>query len=466
MTGSQKVTGSNPVSSIRNQMSKIRNKLSIPHFLSFILCFLFYILSSGCQGGGGFQDIALITQAQKELRSIRNALEEYKIDHGTYPAEGTELKTALAKYLSKTVYSEGKEIGKHVRIVLEAQNDLSQITKVVSKCGSIKNEEVKETFSHIQRLLKSYENILNGEDEKITPINEEIVKLNILMENLNSAKLKVSVQDSLVRKTVQIIETTDSLIKGAQEEESNRLTNIKNTFRWYKAKFSGEELKERIECYSPEGELSALKVISDESTIILLQQLINSYYELESSIGYYEFLLTIQKDLNKVDERASAFEKKIEEAKKSAVIVQAQASLHRMADAIRDYRREKGRFPDPNVNIDSLLHPYFIETTMSGEQIDRWQCELRWFSNGPIYRTKDPEVEFEIEARVNDKVRTHIISKVNIQNQWDEIVSTFSELPLYTTPDDPTCTYFLKARAKDNGRTWVTERPTPTEKRR
>ena len=347
------------MSEIRCQKSEVGSQ----KFLFSVLCPLFSVFCLlsfyGCQGEGGVRDIALLRQAQKELRAIRNALEEYKIDHNTYPPEGSDLSIVLAPYISKILYSEGKDIPIHTKSVMRAKINLKQITNALSGCDRIKDAQVKTSCDHIRELLNAYEIVLNGKEVKIVPLRDEISNLRNLIDGLDSID--------------QIIDICEELDK-------------------------------------------ALKVVP-------------------------------------------IVEQTMKETGKSAVIVQAQSSLHRMADAIRDYRRGKGKFPEPDASIDSVLHPYFIETTMSGEQIDRWQDALSWFASTPVYRTQDPDVEFELEATVNNEAKTHIISKMRVLNQWSEIVRTFADNSVvYTTPDS-TSTYFLKSRARDSGLTWVTERP-------
>jgi hypothetical protein len=314
--------------------------------------------------------------------------------------------------------------------------------------------------------------MLSGKEGKIIPLDQEISTLCALIDSLDIMGKKTTLKDSSLYVVERVIETTDSLIKGAQENILTHLTNIKATFQWYKSNILGKKVKAETELFSPESEYDKIKLklsspksefekIKDQnvdSTILLLGELISFYFSLESTKDYYDFLLTAQENIKKSFNFISKLNKKTEEAKKAALIVQAQASLHRMADAIRDYRRKKGSFPNPNVNIDSLLHPYFIEVTMSGDSIDRWDEALTWFISTPIYKTEDPKTSFTLEAYVNNEARTHIISRVEVQNKWDEITSAFSTPVIYTTPDS-SVTYFLKARANDSGQTWITERP-------
>ncbi len=433
----------------------MKNKLSL-----CILCFIFLVIA-GCGSGGGVQDIALITQAKKEIKRLRNALEEYKLDYETYPAQGSDLKVRLAPYLSKFFYYKGEETSEYTRSVLSAQNNLNQVRNALSGFGMIKEPEIKEMFSNIQKSFELYVAVLNGKDEKISSVSSQLVKLKETIENLKIQELKILKQDSLIEVIAKVIVNVDSLIPNAQEEELKHFGNIRNTFRWYESELLDKKLDEETELYSPQGELTALKENEDSlhlMQILPLQELIESYYEINSEIDYCDFLVATQKDIDRALKLVSMLDDKMPKAKESSIIVQAEASLQRMADVIRDYRKGKGEFPKQDVNIDSILHPYFVETTMSGGRIDRWQNALNWFYSGPIYESEDPYESFTIKAEVNNPARTPIFVQVRIENKWDEVVNAFSGAPIYTTSDSIQ-TYFIKARANDNALTWVTERP-------
>ena len=444
--------------------------LTFDHCLLFV-AFVFFV---GCQGGGGFHDIAKVKQTTHELRRIRNAIEEYKLDHGYYPCEESDLETKLAPYLSKLVYSEGKEAASYSGIVLGAENNLSQMRSALSGCARIKDERISSIFADVQESLELYQKELRGEPVDASDrlgsqysILPEIKKIQSLIDSLRPEETKSSQKDSLLLLGTQIAESIDSLIPMVGEEE--HLKNISNTFKWYNAKLLKKELKEEVrpqgaELYSPEGEIEALKeTIKDMDIILNLQKMVSSYRTVESFIDYYDFLLATRRDLDRISKLVSLFEGKRNTVKEAAIIVQAQTTLHRMADALRDYRKEKGKFPSQDTGIDSLLHLYFIETKMGGEQIDRWSSALGWFSDGYIYKTKDPTTGFVLSAKVNNKTHTRIRCAVSVQNQWDKITSVFACPPIYTTPDS-THTYFIRVRAKDTGRTWVTDRPTITKK--
>jgi hypothetical protein len=427
-------------------------------FVSFLTSLAFLLTLCGCQSSGGFHDMAFVKQAQKGIRGIRNALEEYKIDHGTYPGPDCDLGTALTPYVSKTMYSEGKGATEFTRAVLAAQNNFNQVGNATSGCSRIRDIRVKEAYARIVESLKSYERVLGGVDEDILPVGVEIAKLQNLIDELDPAGTKTLNKTVLIETAGRIIAVTELLAETGEEEGVKHLHNIKSTFQWYKANLEGKKLEEEIERYSPETEIVALKEVVAESSVVELEELVNSYCELESARDYYDFLMAVHADLDRALQVASMLDESMVEAKTAAVVVQAQANLHRMADAIRDHRREEGTFPEAGTDIDSILHPYFVEETMSGERIDRWEDALDWFSEGPTYTTEDCKVNFEIRARVSNEPRTHIAGKVEVQNQWTKIVGVFSEPPVYQTPDSSR-TYFLKGRAKDSGLTWVTERP-------
>ncbi|MDI6840214.1 MAG: hypothetical protein QMD71_05130 [bacterium] len=420
------------------------------------------LIGLGCQGGGGFSDIAKVKQAARELRRIRNAIEEYKLDRNSYPCNGSDLKVKLAPYLSKLSYSEGREVAKQTAILMGAENNLAQIRSALSGCARIKEEKIETVFAHVQEVINLYEKELKGKPQQATSILPDIQKMYTLINDLRLQELKSLKQDSLLLLGTQIIGTIDSILPKVKENEKEHLQNIRNTFEWYKVELIGKKPKKVVELYSPEGEITALKETSEDTSLVLnLQKLVNSYRELESASNYSDFLLTVQKDIEKVLALISLFEEKRKSISEAATIVQAQSTLHRMANALRDYRKENGRFPNQGVQIDSLIHPYFIETTMSGERIDRWPAVLEWFSGGAnsiMYKTRDPEKEFVLEAKVNNKARTSIKCEVTVQNQWDKITEVFSYQPIYTTSDS-TSNYFIKVRAKDTGQTWLTDRP-------
>lgn len=62
---------------------------------------------SGCEQKGTVSDIARIQQADRALKLIRNALEEYYLEHTTYPSDGACLKDVLMPYMPKIAIAKG-----------------------------------------------------------------------------------------------------------------------------------------------------------------------------------------------------------------------------------------------------------------------------------------------------------------------------------------------------------------------
>lgn len=55
----------------------------------------------GCEQKGTVSDTARIQQADRAIKLIRNALEEYYLEYNTYPANGADLKETLMPYMPK-----------------------------------------------------------------------------------------------------------------------------------------------------------------------------------------------------------------------------------------------------------------------------------------------------------------------------------------------------------------------------
>lgn len=417
----------------------------------------------GCQEQGGFHDIALVKQAEKNLRMIRNAIEEYKIDHNTYPRPGTSLNKALAPYLSKTIFHEGKKIAKHTGIVGSAENKLNQIRENIVCVRRLKDEKIKEKVASLEYAIRVYEQELAAKPETTVIKQEYSSKKNVeeivdLINGLSPDSLKKVKADSLMALSGKILSYTDRLNQLiAKPEAREYLENIKIAFEFYREKIKGPKPKKEKAMYPPEGEINELKnLIENDSLLLPLEQMVKKYRAIESDRDYYEYLLECTKTLLKLVPIFASYEKTKEEMKKSALILQAQATLRKMADVIEGYRKQSGAFPEQDIDIDEFLHPYFIETTISGEQIDRWEKAKNLFSSGPDYTSTSNH--FILKAHVNDIENTSIQIIAEVVAQWNKITSAFAEGLIYETID-PKKTYFLKVKAKDSRKTILTDRP-------
>lgn len=98
LTGSQKVTGSNPVSSIVKYIGGMMGKTK--KVLVFVL--LAIIVFAGCTKYDDFADRARIKQASNNLDNVKNALERYYLDNISYPPNGADLKQYIGKFFTST----------------------------------------------------------------------------------------------------------------------------------------------------------------------------------------------------------------------------------------------------------------------------------------------------------------------------------------------------------------------------
>jgi type II secretory pathway pseudopilin PulG len=79
-------------------------------FLYAVIAAIIALTFVGCEQKGTVSDIARIQQADRAIKLIRNALEEYYLEHSTYPQDGACLKDILVSYLGKTATPKGDSI--------------------------------------------------------------------------------------------------------------------------------------------------------------------------------------------------------------------------------------------------------------------------------------------------------------------------------------------------------------------
>jgi type II secretory pathway pseudopilin PulG len=91
--------------------------------LCTVIAVLIVLLLVGCQQKGTVSDIARIQQADRAIKLIRNALEEYYIEYETYPANGADLKEVLMPYMPKIATATGDSITKWKKEIEPAFSD-------------------------------------------------------------------------------------------------------------------------------------------------------------------------------------------------------------------------------------------------------------------------------------------------------------------------------------------------------
>jgi len=82
------------------------------YFLYLTLIIALASTVTGCVEKGGIADISKIQQADRAMKLVRNALEDYYIDHDTYPPEGVCLRELLIPYMPMIKTADGDSISK------------------------------------------------------------------------------------------------------------------------------------------------------------------------------------------------------------------------------------------------------------------------------------------------------------------------------------------------------------------
>lgn len=444
------------------------------------------LLVSSCQRAGGYRDLAMITDAQRAIRRVRNALEEYWVDHGRYPEEGVDLESLLHPYFTRIRFRQTDDAPLHTAAITNARDQLTSISRllsgterqVVPRLDSLYREEFLTSIGRIEQLIASYR--LEIEAEEMLPVDidaeKEIETMLSLLQGLNPDSLLLSMEQQLIEQGDNVIMLAEELkdeIKNLPLDSLKisgiirKTDGISRTFRIRTSILKGEKIRE-TDIIVPERELSDIERMLDlpDSNAIQaienVRQGIEIYESLEMEKENISFLIVGIKSLERTKSLLIRYERTVRgDVKRSAKIVLANTTLHEMARALESYRRQFGSYPEDRAAIKPVIHHSFIEITMGGDTIDRNEEKLSLFKEFPSYSVT--ESGFMLKARVADDAGTPVFCGVEIISEWDKVVSAFAEEPIYRT-EDPQITYFLTARAKDSERTIVFDRP-PVRKR-
>lgn len=436
-----------------------------------------------CQGGGGYRDRAMITDAERNLGNIRNALEEYWVDNGTYPKEGTNLEKALHPYFLKIRIKENKDAPLHSANVENARNQMENAEgflyrvkrQAVPLLDSISKDALLSHIERIEELINQYRVEIEGGKAAIDiNANQEFSSMLAQLKSMNPDSIIDKTEGELIDRGKEIINKLGVLKNAVSGLEMDPLKKtdiiskidaISQTFRVYEATLTHQTFAE-AQVVVPEHEIGDIEImlgdveLTAEQLGILedVKQLINQYRSLEIKYDDAEIFKGSIQSLERASAIIYAYENTLRrDVQISSVILQANIALRKMANALEDYRRDNGQYPPQDINLDSILHPYFIEVTMGGDTIDRYDKALSNFVEMPSYYTDDPTLDFELKATVANEARTPIFIQSEIISDWNEVLSAFSEPPVYRTIN-PKVTYFLTAKAKDSRKTLVCER--------
>ena len=97
------------------------------NLLFLVLLIVMTLTVTNCERKGTITDISRIKQAEKAILHVRNALEEFYIEHNTYPPQGVDLREALAPYMPKTMLVGGDSISRWEKDILPALSEGSLI---------------------------------------------------------------------------------------------------------------------------------------------------------------------------------------------------------------------------------------------------------------------------------------------------------------------------------------------------
>ncbi len=442
--------------------------------------FLFLIpplILSGCTGGE-VRDKALISQAERALTAIRNSLEEYHLDHGSYPGEGADLKALLTPYFLRVVFREGEEIARHVVTVTFAKNKLTQAKELLTEYDTHITIAVKDTVvrSQLQGELATIEEAAAGYSAELegesagTAVHypeEAFRRLRQLIEDLDLERLHSSFNDSIVLYGDSTISELRGLVGVMEEsvEDTSRREELKGYVM--AADSSWQEYREKLlkrqergeSQFSPGAQIDAIRSILPESDTLLprVENMALNYWRALQQRKAVSDLSGAEWKRKRANDLLREYEYKLKDkAKRALAIVKAQGELKAMAQAIEAYRGAKGNYPEDGVNLERFFLGDFAQ--LMPEETKKNPYTLDHLLGPPTYSTRDPTKNCRLDAVAKDVQKTAVFCEVRMVNEWDKTVSTFSQGPVYATMDS-TIAYFMRVKANDYNKTPLATRP-------
>jgi type II secretory pathway pseudopilin PulG len=136
--------------------------VSMKYVIVFLLSLSLLLTLNSCKRKGTFTDIAKKKQASRAIKYIRNALEEYYLDHNSYPPDGACLKDVLAPYMKRVVTSSGDSVSRWEKEIEPAFSDGPYYSTEDPK----KNFFVKARAGDLNKTLISIRPSIIREDEE------------------------------------------------------------------------------------------------------------------------------------------------------------------------------------------------------------------------------------------------------------------------------------------------------------
>ena len=458
LTGSQEVTGSSPVGS-----RKYKERYYMKKFL-FVIVLLSLL---GCREKGGFSDDAYIVKAQSSMIKIRNALEQYRIDNGSYPAENNKWLEKLKPYFTREVAEEPDEIIRMRLLTMEAGNSITQVSGIYGElrrkalfADSSLAKSVFDVLVPVESVLMKIKNEVqtgNREDYK-DPI-PLILKVDSLMKNINVGAKKKEYIEIMISEKNKLKGEIDSLrsvfsplidsgkIDTLDFKKLN--TAIDGYFSYTQSKkMEGKQLPSTDEAIDDIEKTFDKK--KDKEAIDRFEQLrkeITDYKRVLLNIQFLDYVRVFNK---KVPITVQLIKKYLtnmrEDVIKANKILYAYEAMDRLRSLLSIYREEHKSLPIGN------LGNYF-------GQLIEYKDIVKNLADHPVLDTLPDNKGYVMKAPALDKERTEVVYKINYRNNLNDIIQkSFAKGPFYSTVDS-LHTFFVKARALDSFNSLVTIRP-------
>ena len=461
LTGSQEVTGSNPVGSIINNkqgddMRKIL--LIIPLFLIF----------AGCSEKGGFADQAKIVKAQSTMIKLRNALEEYRFDKGAYPGPNSDWLKLISPYFTKENPVESDQITNTKILLLESENIVTQISGVL---GELRRKALfadSSLAADIFKILTPIDSILNkmrlevgkGKPQEYPDLALYLSKLDTLLGKIDVEEKKdeyltamETAKEHLHNRIKEGRHLIDSL--GLMDETLQGYFNdLDRAVDQFYTLAKGEDKTLKYEDIPNtdnliDGIVSRLdkkKNKKEKENLESLRAEITNYKRYLLNIEFLDYTKQFQKKIPITKQLAKRYREKLRDQTIHAkTIMHAYDALDKCRVFINLYKSEKGELPTGNLK----------QLFEKPEKEDEFDLVMKHLSSDPVLELTNDG--YMIKAK--DTEGTEVVFQVRFINRLDEMLKeSFSWGPVYQTIDS-TKTFFVKARANDSFKTLVTTRP-------
>jgi len=387
----------------------------------------------GCREKGGFSDDAYIVKAQSSMIKIRNALEQYRIDNGSYPAENNKWLEKLKPYFTREVAEEPDEIIRMRLLTMEAGNSITQVSGIY---GELRRKALFADSS----LAKSVFDVLVPVESVLMKIKNEVQTGMISEKN----KLKGEI-DSLRSVFSPLIDS--GKIDTLDFKKLN--TAIDGYFSYTQSKkMEGKQLPSTDEAIDDIEKTFDKK--KDKEAIDRFEQLrkeITDYKRVLLNIQFLDYVRVFNK---KVPITVQLIKKYLtnmrEDVIKANKILYAYEAMDRLRSLLSIYREEHKSLPIGN------LGNYF-------GQLIEYKDIVKNLADHPVLDTLPDNKGYVMKAPALDKERTEVIYKINYRNNLNDIIQkSFAKGPFYSTVDS-LHTFFVKARALDSFNSLVTIRP-------